>query len=139
MAFVIAVISALAGAVAIYAALRPKLAVVRERAANLGVRIAELQAAQARVSADLLSKEAALLSASSELSGLKASLAAEREAANQKLALVQQAQQSLSESFDLLAARALKENSNEFLNLAKNLLDQQQKMASGDLDTKKGA
>lgn len=139
MELAVAVISALAGAIASYAAHRPKLAVARERAANLEARIAELQSGRTRHLADLAAKEAELLSACSELSGLKASLAAEREAANEKLALVQQAQQSLSESFDLLAARALKENSSEFLNLVKNLLDQQQKTASGDLDAKKGA
>lgn len=139
MGLAVALISFFAGAVGVYAALRPKLAVIRERAANLELRVAELTATQVRLSGDLATKEAALLAASSELSGLKASLAAEREAANDKLALVQQAQQNLSESFDLLAARALKENSAEFLNLAKNLLDQQQKMASGDLDAKKDA
>ena len=139
MGFVVAVVSVFSGAIAVYAALRPKLAVARERAANLEVRVAEATSVQTRLSAELTTKETALLAASSELAALRASLAAEREAANEKLALVQQAQQNFSESFDLLAARALKENSAEFMNLAKNLLDQQQKMASGDLDAKKDA
>lgn len=139
MGFAVAVVSAVAGAIAVYAALRPKLAVARERAANLESRVTELASAQARLTVDLGAKDAALLAALSELSALKASFAAEREAANDKLELVRQAQQSLSESFDLHAARALKENSAEFLNLAKNLLEQQQKTASGDLDAKKDA
>ncbi len=139
MGYAVAVVSAVAGAMAVYAALRPKLAVARERAANLESRVTELASAQARMTADLAAKDTALLAASSELSASKASLVAEREAANDKLELVRQAQQSLSESFDLHAARALKENSAEFLNLAKNLLEQQQKMASGDLDAKKDA
>src|SRR5690348_5886614 len=139
MGLAVAVVSAVAGAIVVYAVLRPKLAVARERAANLESRVAELASAQARMSLDLTAKDTALRAASSEVSALKASLAAEREAANDKLELVRQAQQSLSESFDLHAARALKENSTEFLNLAKNLLDQQQKMASGDLDAKKDA
>jgi len=139
MGLAVAVVSVFAGAVAVYAVLRPKLAVARERAAHLDARVAELKSAQMRLSADVSAKESALLAVSSELSALKASLAAEREAATDKLELVRQAQQSLSESFDLHAARALKENSAEFLNLAKNLLDQQQETASSDLDIKKDA
>ncbi len=139
MGLAVAVLSAFAGAIAVYAALRPKLAVARERAAHLDARVAELTSAQARLSADMSAKESALLAASSELSALKASLAAEREAAEEKLALIQQTQQKFEESFGHLADRALKGNAAEFLNLAKNLLDQQQKMASGDLDAKKDA
>ena len=139
MGLAVTVVSAFAGAIAVYAVLRPKLVVARERTAHLEARVSELTSAQTRLSADVAAKESALLAASSELSALKASLATEREAAEEKLALIQQTQQKFEDAFGHLADRALKGNAAEFLNLAKNLLDQQQKMASGDLDAKKDA
>lgn len=139
MGLAVAMLSAFAGAIGVYAALRPKLAVARERAEHLEARVAELTSVQTRLSADVVAKQNALLAASSELSALKTSLAAEREAAEEKLALIQQTQQKFEDAFGHLADRALKGNTAEFLNLAKNLLDQQQRMASGDLDAKKDA
>jgi DNA recombination protein RmuC len=127
------------GIVATYVYLRTRIAVSAERIQNLEKRLAESQAAQQRLTNDLAAKDASLLAISNELSAATAKLAKEREAAAEKLALVQQAQQSFSESFDLLAARALKENTAEFLKLAKNQFDQEQKMASGDLSMKKDA
>src|SRR5207302_1325344 len=106
---------------------------------NLEKRLQESQSEQQRLAAELARKDSTLLATSKELSAASASLAKEREAAAEKLALVQQAQQSFSESFDLLAARALKENSSEFLKLAKNQFEQEQKTASGDLGMKKDA
>jgi len=127
------------GIVATYVYLRTRIAVSAERIQNLEKRLAESQAAQQKLTSDIAAKDASLLAISNELSAATAELAKEREAATEKLALVQQAQQSFSESFDLLAARALKENTAEFLKLAKNQFEQEQKMASGDLSTKKDA
>ncbi|HVH86967.1 MAG TPA: DNA recombination protein RmuC, partial [Terriglobales bacterium] len=140
MGLLIASVVAFCGGMGItYLLLRSKWAVAEERIGSLQMRLAESQAAQQQVVNELAAKDAALLNATSELSAAAAALAKEREAAAEKLALVQKAQQSFFESFDLLAARALKENSAEFLKLAKNLFDQEQKMASGDLSAKKEA
>src|SRR5207237_9587788 len=95
----------------------------------LGQASCELQ----RLGAEVVAKSSALLEISNQLSATRAELAAERQAAIDKLALVQQSEQRLSESFDLLAAKALRENTAEFLKLAKNQFEQEQRMASGDL------
>lgn len=119
--------------------LRTRIAVSAERIQHLEKRLAESQAAQQKLTNDVATKDASLLTISNELSAATAELAKERQGALEKLALVQQAQQSFSESFDLLAARALKENTAEFLRLAKNQFEQEQKLASGDLGMKKDA
>src|SRR6516162_5770056 len=102
------------GIVATYIYLRTRIAVSAERIQNLEKRLAESQAAQQKLTTDIAAKGDSLLAISNELSAATAGLAKEREAAVEKIALVQQAQQSFSESFDLLAARALKENTAEF-------------------------
>src|SRR5438270_11796031 len=101
-----------------YLFLRTRIAISAERIANLERRLAESQSESQELAATLAEKNAALLAISSELSASRAELAAERQAAMEKLALVQQSEQRLSESFDLLAAKALKENASEFLKLA---------------------
>jgi len=129
----------LLGVAIAYALLRGKIAVAGERIGNLELRLLESQAAEQRVAMELATRDAELMSATKEQSATAASLAAEREATAEKLALVQRAQESFAESFDLLAARALNQNSSEFLRLAKSLFEQEQKIASGDLTTKKDA
>jgi len=140
MGLLVAVVIALAaGIVGTYLYLRSRMAVSVERIHNLERRLEESCRESQRLTAELGAKTASLLATSNELSATRAELAAEREAAAEKLSLVQQTEQRLSESFDLLAARALKENTAEFLKLAKNQFDHEQKMASGDLSVKKEA
>jgi len=127
------------GIASAYLFLRSRMAVAAERIQNLERRLAEAQSEYQRGAAVLAEKDAALLARSNELAAIKAELTAERQAAIDKLTLVQQSEQRLSESFDLLAARALKENTAEFLKLARNQFEQEQKMASGDLGMKKEA
>jgi len=122
-----------------YILLRGKIAVHEERMGNLEARLLESQAAEQQATMELAARDAELLTTTKELSATAASLATEREATAEKLALVQRAQESFAESFDLLAARALNQNSSEFLRLAKSLFEQEQKIASGDLTTKKDA
>src|SRR5690349_17675243 len=111
MELAVVVVAVLTGSLVAYAILRPKLAVALERATNLDARVSELQLTQDRLAAELAAKDSALLAASRELSALHASLQAEREAAEQKLALVQQTQQNFADSFEHLADKALKGNS----------------------------
>jgi len=140
MGLLVAVVIALAaGIVGTYLYLRSRMAVSVERIHNLERRLEESCRESQRLTAELGAKTASLLATSNELSATRAELAAEREAAAEKLSLVQQTEQRLSESFDLLAARALKENTAEFLKLAKNQFDHEQRMASGDLSVKKEA
>jgi len=140
MGLLLASVVALAvGIAGTYVFLHARIAVSAERIRNLEQRLEQSQIESQGIGADLAAKNAEMLATSRELSAAKAELAAEREAALDKLALVQQSEKRLSESFDLLAARALKENAFEFLKLAKNQFEQEQRIASGDLGTKKEA
>ena len=140
---VASIVALVVGAVSAYimlrANLRTKVAVANERVQNLEHRLAEAQAACEKVAVELVAKDATLRSASNDLSAVRAELAKEKEASAEKLALIQQSEQRLSEAFDLLAAKALKDNAASFLELAKNQFEQEQKMASGDLGVKKEA
>ena len=62
-------------------------------------------------------------------------LAKEREAAAEKLALLDAARERLSETFQALSAKALQGNNQAFLELARAKLEQFQVAARGDLET----
>lgn len=119
--------------------LRTRMEVSAERLRSLQRQLDQVNGESQNLRTEIEAKSSALLVACSQLSAVRAELATERQAGNDKLALVQQSEQRLSESFDLLAAKALKENTAEFLKLAKNQFEQEQKMASGDLGMKKDA
>lgn len=74
-----------------------------------------------------------------ELAGLQATLAHEREAAAKQLALVEEAQVKLADSFKALAGEALQSNNQAFVALAKSELAQHQVQAREDLDKRKQA
>ena len=63
----------------------------------------------------------------------------ERKQAREKLALLDDAQRKLSESFKALSAEALKSNNQSFLDLAKTSLEKFQEVAKGDLDKRQQA
>lgn len=127
------------GVASAYLLLRAQMAVFRERISTLDERLQESSDQCQKLSFELSVKAATLLATSNELSAARAELAAERESAIDKLSLVRQSEQRLSETFDLIAARALRENTTEFLRLAKNQFEQEQKTASGELGMKKEA
>ncbi len=70
------------------------------------------------------------------ISSLETQLDAERKAAIEKLALVEDAQGKLSDAFKALSADALNANSQNFLSLARETLGHFQDAAKGDLDTR---
>ena len=63
----------------------------------------------------------------------------ERKQSEEKLAVVNQAQQKLADAFKALAADALKGNNQSFLELAKTTLETFQEAAKGDLDKRQQA
>ena len=69
----------------------------------------------------------------------QARLEAERQAAAEKLALWNEAQQKLSDAFRALSADALNRNNQAFLDLAKTALGQVQESARGDLEKRQQA
>ena len=74
-----------------------------------------------------------------QAAGWQARLDAERQAAAEKLALWNDAQQKLSDAFRALSADALTRNNQAFLDLAKTALGQAQESARGDLEKRQQA
>ena len=86
-------------------------------------------AAQQNASAQLVARAA----------GLEATLAHERDATKEKLAIVDRAGEQLREAFSSLAAEALRSNNRSFLELAKSNLEKFQSDAKGDLEARQKA
>jgi DNA recombination protein RmuC len=74
-----------------------------------------------------------------QLAELRTQLAAERRAATEKVALVEEAKQRLTDAFQALAADALRNNNQSFLDLAKGSLEKFQEGARGDLEARRKA
>jgi DNA recombination protein RmuC len=72
-------------------------------------------------------------------SRLEAQLAAEKKASGEKLALLDEAQQRLSNAFAALSADALRTNNQSFLELARASLEKYQQAAQSDLDKRQQA
>ncbi|MEM8867209.1 MAG: DNA recombination protein RmuC [Verrucomicrobiota bacterium] len=77
--------------------------------------------------------------ANQALARTEAQRASEQKAAEEKLALLEQAREQLKESFTALSAEALKMNNESFLNLAKTTLEKYQEGAKGDLEKRQQA
>lgn len=73
------------------------------------------------------------------LARIEAQREAELKAANEKLALLEEAKTKLQESFQALSADALSKNNESFLKLAKENLDKYQEGAKGDLEKRQQA
>jgi DNA recombination protein RmuC len=121
MQIILAPICFAAGLAVAWALLRPRLAVLAERAA----RLPELDA---RVAA-LTAREAELM----------ARLDAEQRHAAEKLAVLDQSSQALRDAFRALSADALKSNNQAFLDLARATLDKTQETARGELEKRQQA
>lgn len=71
-----------------------------------------------------------------EASTLSERLEQERRAAGEKIALVEDARRSLTDTFSALSADALKRNNAVFLEIASNALGQQHQLAKGELEAR---
>ena len=111
----------------------------RSAAEERNCRIAELEA-------DLKGKEEQLDNLQSEATDLKTKISEldikiedERKAAQEKLAILDEARQKLSDAFKALSAEALRSNNQSFLDLAKATLERFQEGAKGDLEMRQKA
>lgn len=114
-------------------------AVLQERLAGKEEDIGRL-----RVSLDESARELGRLR--EEISGLKTTraeletkLAAQAAASQEKLQLINEAQEKLSDAFKALSAEALRSNNQSFLDLAKTKLEEFQSGAKSDLDSRQNA
>lgn len=81
----------------------------------------------------------AWLLARARVAALLTTLQHEREQAEEKLAVVNEAQQKLADAFKALAADALRSNNQSFLELAKTTMERFQEAAQGDLEKRQQA
>ncbi len=105
-----------------------QIAELQERAKNLEQRANELKGER-----DAQAARAGLVAS------LETALEKEREAAAEKLAVVQNAEKQLREAFDSLSAKALSANNQQFLTLAKEALKSFEERAKGDLEKRQQA
>ncbi|HVX66363.1 MAG TPA: DNA recombination protein RmuC [Bryobacteraceae bacterium] len=128
-----------AGAAGAWLYFRSARAVLDERVAAGSRQAQELELrlkdGESRIAA--LQSESAALQARE--AGLTATLAEERKSAQEKLVLLEQARQRLSDAFQALSAEALKSNNQAFLQLARETLETQHVQAKGDLESRQKA
>jgi DNA recombination protein RmuC len=101
--------------------------------------IAELKTAADQATRDAAEAQQKLAHLAQERAQLVTMLQKEREHAAEKLALLGQAEQKLTDAFKALSAEALKSNNQSFLDLAKTSLQTLQEAAKGDLEKRQQA
>jgi len=115
------------------------LASARAHGAQLGALLRARDAELERMRDDAARLREDLGSERQHRAALEARLAAERVAGSEKHELLQKAQAALADSFDALAGRALKQNNEQFLQLAKESLGTFHEGARGDLEKRSQA
>ena len=122
----LAVFAAVAAAAAAWTAASERRA--RDLRQSLDAATAALSAAQAELGT---SRQAE--------AGLRASLDAERRGAAEKLEVLQQARESLKDTFAAVSAELMAQNNTRFLDLAREKLGEFQNVAAGDLEGRQKA
>ena len=130
------------GAIGVFLFYQRQLRMESEKRIAAETRIAEIPKLESVIEEkdtviDRLREESTSLK--TELSALHTKLEEQLKAAEEKLAIFNDAKQKLTEAFDALAAKALKNNDESFLNLAKTTLEGHQNEAKTDLNARKKA
>jgi DNA recombination protein RmuC len=139
MTILISVLSFLLGAVLVWLVSRQRGSVLEERLRAQGGDLGRLES---RLSA--AASESALLreervGLQTQVARLQTTVEKERQAAAEKLRLLDEAQARLSDAFKALSAEALQNNNASFVHLAKATLEKFQESAQGDLDRRQQA
>jgi DNA recombination protein RmuC len=106
----------------------------RARAAVFAARAERSEEGLQRAQARQEQTEQQLACAREELARLESTLEHERRSAQEKVALVEQAREELSNAFSALSSEALRANNNSFLELARTTLERYQVQARDDLE-----
>lgn len=116
-----------------------RLSALEERLKGREEKIGEMQSAslQLQQEQDRLRQDKASLQ--SEIASLTMQLESERKAADEKLRLLDEAKEKLSDSFKSISADALKSNNRSFLQLASASLEKFQTMAREDLSQRQSS
>jgi DNA recombination protein RmuC len=111
----------------------------RSTAEEKNTRIPELETALACREEQLQGLQRELGDLRVRLSELEAKREEERQAAEEKLALIEKARPGLSDAFQALSSEALRNNNRSFLELAAATLEKYQEGAKGDLESRQKA
>ncbi|MFZ5831248.1 MAG: DNA recombination protein RmuC [Planctomycetota bacterium] len=111
-----------------------EMAAIKERLAGREQSLSQASAQSAELQQQIAERQANESKLTAHLMQLKTTLEQERKQADEKLQVVEQAQQKLSDAFKALAAEALNVNNQSFLQLAKTTLEKYQEAAKSDLD-----
>jgi DNA recombination protein RmuC len=112
---------------------------LRSRAASLKARLSLVENDLTVARAQLAANQEATAKLRETAASLEATLSHERKSAQEKLQLLDRATGELREAFRALAADALKNNNQSFLDLAKTNLEKFQSEAAGDLTARQKA
>jgi len=119
--------------------MEPERATLLERLQGRDQQIKDLKDVLVKTQTETDQLENENISLKTKLSEIGTKLEDERKAAEEKLALLNEAQQKLSDAFKALSAEALKSNNQSFLELAKVTLEKFQEGAKGDLEKRQQA
>ncbi|MGE5489108.1 MAG: DNA recombination protein RmuC, partial [bacterium] len=118
-------------------------AALKEAQAASEARADEITSLKARTAELAITLEEQRKAADERLASVRSAveerMAAAEKAAQEKLALLEDARQKLLHAFQALSAEALKSNSEAFLQLARQTLENQQLQAKGDLEKRQQA
>lgn len=116
-----------------------QLAALNERLAGQERQLVETRRALAETEAAMTQSRQETATAQTHIAELTTRLEAERTAAAEKLALLEEARQKLADAFKALSAESLNANNQAFLHLARTHLEKFQEGARGDLDQRQKA
>jgi DNA recombination protein RmuC len=139
MSVLIPVLSFLLGAGGVWMSARQRRSVLEERLRGRDVDAARLEAriSEATAESALLREERVGLQ--THVARLQTTIEKERQGAAEKLRLLDEAQDRLSDTFKVLSSEALNKNNVNFVHLAKATLEKFQESAQGDLDRRQQA
>src|ERR1700751_3350842 len=112
---------------------------LRLRSAGAETRLSMTERDLAVARAELARQQEVVAKLREQAAGLESTLQHERQAAAEKLELIDRASSELREAFQALASEALRSNNQSFLQLAKASLEKFQSEAKGDLESRQKA
>jgi len=121
------------------AELGPQIATLNERLAGKDRQIAGLETRSVEKEQEIRSLKDEITGLKTEQSKLQTVMAKERQAVEEKLALLEQAKTQLADAFKALSSEALKSNNRSFLDLAQQTFSKYQEVAKGELEQRKSA
>lgn len=148
-AIVSVIVGAASGGLLVYRTVRKRMGALEARgeeesqrrvaAEERNTRIPELESQIASRDRQISQMQEEGTSLKAQISQLSTRLEEQEKASKEKLALLDEARQRLSEAFKALSAEALKSNSTQFLELAKTNLDKYQEGARAELEKRQKA